>query len=268
MHLCKSHVKSLLMGWISHVLKAKLAPQKVIGVPGFDGKDLFAVVAELKHAHHKLSEQNSSLLRTVAQCEDVNLQLTLEVTELRAKVASAQRSAVRVRSLTEELEETRCAFKEAQERAARSQTNCTKLNNELECLKNQVRRLEDKNEKLTFERTCFEETLNKLKKVNTELRAELQATTVMLTLRDREITKKDCLMDKMKNSHMENHNMIMDLQSEMTKLQEHSHQVILRYDQNRIGPQSIYGRDPLNHRSLQSEMQEMQASRKLSLSLG
>lgn len=52
-----------------------------------DGKDLFAVVAELKHAHHKLSEQNSSLLRTVAQCEDVNLQLTLEVTELRAKVA-------------------------------------------------------------------------------------------------------------------------------------------------------------------------------------
>lgn len=105
-------------GWISHVLKAKLAPQKVIGVPGLcfpsfnhslywpavrntlsfftpccsvfvlsDGKDLFTVVAELKHAHHKLSEQNSSLLRTVAQCEDVNLQLTLEVTELRAKVA-------------------------------------------------------------------------------------------------------------------------------------------------------------------------------------
>lgn len=26
------------------------------------------------------------------------------------------------------------------------------------------------NDKLTFERTCFEETLNKLKKVNTELR--------------------------------------------------------------------------------------------------
>lgn len=52
-----------------------------------DGKDLLGTVAELKHAHRKLSEQNSSLLRTVAQCEDINLQLTLEVTELRAKLA-------------------------------------------------------------------------------------------------------------------------------------------------------------------------------------
>ncbi|XP_059209170.1 inositol 1,4,5-triphosphate receptor associated 2-like [Centropristis striata] len=92
-----------------------------------DGKDLLGTVAELKHAHRKLSEQNSSLLRTAAQCEDVNLQLTLEVTEVRAKLASAQRSAVRIRSLTEELEETRRSFKEAQERANRTQTSCTKL---------------------------------------------------------------------------------------------------------------------------------------------
>lgn len=52
-----------------------------------DGKDLLRTVAELKQAHRKLSEQNSSLLRTVAQCEDVNLQLTLEVTDLRGKLA-------------------------------------------------------------------------------------------------------------------------------------------------------------------------------------
>ncbi|XP_065809329.1 inositol 1,4,5-triphosphate receptor associated 2-like [Labrus bergylta] len=51
-----------------------------------DGKDLLGTVAELKHAHRKLSEQNSSLLRTVAQCEDINLQLNLEITELRAKL--------------------------------------------------------------------------------------------------------------------------------------------------------------------------------------
>lgn len=101
-------------GWISPALKAKLPPQKATNVPGLffrsfnhsmclppnqcvvvlhcclfglsDGKDLLGTVAELKHAHCKLSEQNSSLLRTVAQCEDVNLQLTLEITELRAKL--------------------------------------------------------------------------------------------------------------------------------------------------------------------------------------
>lgn len=55
---------------------------------GFSGdRDLLGTVAELKHAHRKLNEQNSSLLRTVAQCEDINLQLTLEITELRAKLA-------------------------------------------------------------------------------------------------------------------------------------------------------------------------------------
>ncbi|XP_034730657.1 uncharacterized protein mrvi1 [Etheostoma cragini] len=223
-----------------------------------DGKDLLGTVAELKHAHRKLSEQNSSLLRTVAQCEDVNLQLTLEITELRAKLASAQRSAVRARSLTEKLEETRQAFKEAQETASRTQTICTKLSNEVECQKVNIRRLEDKNENLTFERTCSEDSINKLRKFNTELRAELEETLLMLTLRDREITKKDILMDKMKNSHVENHNMIEGVQSEMMRLQEHSRQVLMRYDRHCISSQSLYSRDPPNHLSLQSEMQDMQ----------
>ncbi|XP_028431830.1 uncharacterized protein mrvi1 isoform X2 [Perca flavescens] len=223
-----------------------------------DGKDLLGTVAELKHAHRKLSEQNSSLLRTVAHGEDVNLQLTLEITELRAKLASAQRSAVRARSLTEELEETRRAFKEAQERASRTQTICTKLSNEVECQKVNIQRLEDKNEKLTFERTCSEDSINKLRKFNTELRTELEETLLMLTLRDREITKKDILMDKMKSSHVENHNMIEGLQSELVRLQEHSHQVLLRYDRHCISSQSLYSRDPPNHRSLQSEIQDMQ----------
>ncbi|XP_074523325.1 uncharacterized protein mrvi1 [Halichoeres trimaculatus] len=223
-----------------------------------DGKDLLGTVAELKHAHRKLSEQNSSLLKTVAQCEDINLQLTLETTELRAKLVSAQRSAARARSLTEELEETRRAFKEAQERASRTQTSCTKLSSEVECLKVHIHRLEDKNEKLIFERTCSEESINKLRKVNTELRAELEETLVMLTVKDREITKKEILMDKMKNSHMENHSMIEGLQSELNRLQEHSHQVLLRYDRLCIGPLNLYSQDPPNHRSLQSEIQDMQ----------
>ncbi|XP_030579762.1 uncharacterized protein mrvi1 isoform X2 [Archocentrus centrarchus] len=223
-----------------------------------EGKDLSGTVAELKHANRKLNEQNSNLLMTVAQCEDTNLQLTLEITELRAKLVSAQRSAVRVRSLTEELEETRRAFKEAQEKASRTQNSCAKLSNEVECLKAHIRRLEDKNEKLTFERTCSEESFSRLRKVNTELRAGLEETLVMLTLRDREISKKDSLMDKMKNTHVENHKMIEGLQSELMRLHEHSNQVLLRYERHCISPQGLYSHDPPNHHSLQSEMQDIQ----------
>ncbi|CAJ1049658.1 uncharacterized protein mrvi1 [Xyrichtys novacula] len=223
-----------------------------------DGKDLSGTVAELKQAHRKLSEQNSSLLKTVAQCEDINLQLTFEITELRAKLVSSQRSAARARSLTEELEESRQAFKEAQERASHTQNSCTKLSNEVECLKVHIRRLEDKNEKLIFERTCSEESINKLRKVNAELRAEFEEILITLTVKDREITKKEILMDKMKKSHTESHNMIEGLQLELNRLQEHSHQVLLRYDRFCIGPHHLYGQDPPNHRCLQSEIQDMQ----------
>ncbi|XP_068452118.1 inositol 1,4,5-triphosphate receptor associated 1 [Clinocottus analis] len=65
-------------------------------------------------------------------------------------------------------------------------------------------------------------------------------------------------MDKMKNSHVENHSMIEGLQSELVRLQEHSQQVLLRYDRHCISPQTLYSRDPPNRRSLQSEMQDMQ----------
>ncbi|XP_061669723.1 uncharacterized protein mrvi1 isoform X3 [Syngnathoides biaculeatus] len=222
------------------------------------GNDPSETLAELKHAHRKLSEQNGGLLRTVAKCEDVNLQLTVEIAELRAKLASSQRSAVRVRAVTEELEETRRAFKEAQERACRAQASCAKLSNEVECLKVHVRRLEDKNEKLSFEKTRSEDGTSKLRKVNAELRAELQETLVILTLKEREMTKKDVLMDKMKNSHVENHNIIEGVQAELMRLHEHSHQVLLRYDRLRVGPETLFAREPPNLRSLQSEMQDLQ----------
>ncbi|KAM9817675.1 LOW QUALITY PROTEIN: uncharacterized protein mrvi1 [Neosynchiropus ocellatus] len=188
-----------------------------------NGEDLSGTVSELKLAQRKLSEQNSSLMKTVAQCEDVNLQLTLEVTELRAKLASAQRAAVRARAVTEELEETRHAFIEAQERISRTQSGCTKLSNEVENLKGHIRRLEEKNEKLLFERSCSEESISKLRKVNADLRG---------------------------------------LQSELMRLQEHSHQILLRYDRFCIRPQSLSGREPPNLRSLQSEMQDTQQHHK------
>ncbi|XP_061606402.1 uncharacterized protein mrvi1 isoform X3 [Phyllopteryx taeniolatus] len=362
-----------------------------------DGNDLSETVSELKRAHRKLREQNGGLLRTVDKCEDVNLRLTLEIAELRAKLArsnvsatetqsaigavddflvrfvsdrlarpphssedparipgrprpcgvcmfslsclrgsaflprpknmhaletrncpvgvtvsangclfvcmcpaigwrpvqgaprllpddgrdgrmhgfvmqmdvllsfgmsSSQRSAVRVRSITEELEETRRAFTEAQERAGRTQASCTKLSNEVECLKVHIRRLEDKNEKVSFEKTCSEENVSKLRKANGDLRKEL-------------------LMDKMKNAHVENHSILevcfaaaigsdawipfisrggvsQGVQAELTRLHQHSRQVLLRYDRLRIGPETPHARDPPNFRSLQSEMQDLQ----------
>ncbi|KAJ3593999.1 hypothetical protein NHX12_006331 [Muraenolepis orangiensis] len=222
-----------------------------------DANDLLGTVAELKSAHHKLIEQNGRLLKIVAQCEDANLQLTAEINEMRGKLASGQRAAVRARTLSAELEE---AQREAQDKASRTQTSCTKLSNEVECLKVHIRILEDKNDTLAFEKTCSEDSMNKLRKVNSELRVELEETLVMLKLRDREISMRDILMDKMKTSHVENYNIIEGLQSELTRLQEHSKQALLRFDRPFSGLHSLHGHsgDPANHRSLLSEIQDMQ----------
>ncbi|XP_055088324.1 uncharacterized protein LOC117393909, partial [Periophthalmus magnuspinnatus] len=121
-----------------------------------------------------------------------------------------------------------------------------------------IRRLEDKNEKLMFERTCSEDSINKLMKINSELRAELEETLVMLTARDKEMTKKDFIMDKMKNSHVENHSIIETLQSELMRLHDNSQQVLLRYDRHCISSHSLYSREPPNHRSIKSEIQDTQ----------
>uniref|UniRef100_A0A096LTX1 KASH5-like coiled-coil domain-containing protein n=1 Tax=Poecilia formosa TaxID=48698 RepID=A0A096LTX1_POEFO len=191
----------------------------------FSGKkDLSDVVSDLKQARHHLSEQNSSLLRMLAQCEDENLQLSLEITELQTKLLSSQRSAVKAQSVTEELEETRQRLKEVQETASHTQTSFTQLTNETDRLRFHIRVLEDKNERLSFERACAEERVNKLTRANTELQAEHVETLALVMLKHKEITRKNILLDKMKNFHAENYKMIEGLLSELRRLQEHSHQ--------------------------------------------
>ncbi|KAJ7986082.1 hypothetical protein DPEC_G00347110 [Dallia pectoralis] len=137
-----------------------------------DTRELQVRVAELKHALCRMSKQNSSLWMTVSQCEDTNLQLTAEITELGAQLDSAQHSVGRSRSLMEELEEAREAVRDAQERASRVQASSCRLNRQL-----------------LLDRTCSEDYLNTLRKVNAEMREELEETIVTLAVRDRELAE-------------------------------------------------------------------------------
>ncbi|KAM4596181.1 uncharacterized protein V3H82_014273 [Fundulus diaphanus] len=194
----------------------------------------------------------------LAQCEDENLQLSLEITELQVELASAQRSSVKARSATEELEETRQTLKEVQETASHTQRRFSQLSAETERLRIHIRVLEDKNEKLTFERAYAEESVDELKRVNTKLRAQHEETLTLMMLKDKEITKKNILMDKMKNFHVENHKMMEGLQSELRRLQEHSHRQLLRFDRQRATPQSFHSVGPPNQHSLQTETQNLQ----------
>ncbi|XP_066504120.1 uncharacterized protein mrvi1 [Hoplias malabaricus] len=119
--------------------------------------DLLGLVVELKHAQHKLTGQNSSLLKTMSQCEEANLQLTLEVSELRSKLA-------RCTVITPEMKES-------------------------EHLKAHIKAIEEQNERLMFERNCAEDRLNKLKRATTDMREELEETHVLLEVKEREVTK-------------------------------------------------------------------------------
>ncbi|MED6241254.1 hypothetical protein ATANTOWER_005278 [Ataeniobius toweri] len=237
-HVSRETFQSTMRLWIAQYSQDRwdlpfseinAAPPEGLHCP-CEREDLSGIVADLKRARHQLSEQNSSLLKMLAQCEDENLQLSLEITELQTKLLSAQRSSLKARSVTEELEETRQTLKEVQETASLNQRSFTQLTNATERLRVHIRVLEDKNEKLTIEMVCAEKTVNKLKRVNTELRAEHEEILTLMMLKDKEITKKNILMDKIKNFHVENHKMV----------------------------ESIHSLNPPNQRSLQSEMQDMQ----------
>ncbi|XP_032415691.1 protein MRVI1 isoform X2 [Xiphophorus hellerii] len=217
-----------------------------------ENKDLSDVVADLQQARHHLSEQNSSLLRMLAQCEDENLQLSLEITELQTKLL---RSAIKAQSVTEKLEETCQMLKEVQETSSHTQTSFTQLTNETDRLRFHIRVLEDKNERLSSERAYAEEHVNKLKRANTELSAEHVETLALVMLKHKEITRKNILLDKMKNFHAENHKMTEGLLSELRRLEEHSHQQLLRFDRHCVTPLSSHGLNPPNQRSLQNMQQ-------------
>ncbi|XP_073763609.1 inositol 1,4,5-triphosphate receptor associated 1 isoform X4 [Danio rerio] len=220
--------------------------------------DLSGLVAELKHTQRRLKEQNSSLMRNVSQCEDTILTLSLEVSELHTKLASAQLYVVRARSLSEELDECRCALRESQERAARAHaSNCT-LIKDCEQLKALFRITEEKNEKLTLEKNLAEDRLNKLRKENSELRGELEESHLVLAVKDLELTKKCILLEKLRDTHFESHKVIEGLQSELMRLQEHSQQALFRLNKYHISSCGPHRTGLTNHQSLHQEIQEAQ----------
>ncbi|XP_047666194.1 uncharacterized protein mrvi1 isoform X3 [Tachysurus fulvidraco] len=218
-----------------------------------DASDLLGLVAELKYAQRRLRGQNSSLLRSVSQCEETNLQLMMDVSELRSKLASAQLCAGRARSLAEELDEARRALRESQEKTSRAQANGNSLMKEIEHLKAHIKVIEEMNEKLLLERNSAEDRLNKLKRANTDIREELEELRVLLAMKERESTKKNNTLQKLKETFLDYHRIFDGLQCDLVRLQEHSQQTLLSFDKC---SSSLKSPVVPNHYSLHHEIQE------------
>ncbi|KAF4082839.1 hypothetical protein AMELA_G00132940 [Ameiurus melas] len=218
-----------------------------------DAGDLFGLVEELKHTQRRLRGQNSSLLRSVSQCEETNLQLMMDVSELRSKLASAQLCAGRARSLAEELDEARRALRESQEKTSRAHANGRSLMKEIEHLKAHIKVIEEMNEKLLQERNGAEDRLNKLKQANADVTEELEELQVLLVVKEREITKKNVTLQKLKETFLDYDRIIDGLQCDLVRLQEHSQQALSRFDICSASPKSAA---VPNHYSLHREIQE------------
>ncbi|XP_053368678.1 protein KASH5-like [Clarias gariepinus] len=234
-----------------------------------DAGDLLGLVAELKHAQCRLRGHNSSLLRSISQCEETNLQLMMDVSELRSKLASAQLCAGRAQSLAEELDEARRALRESQERSTRAQANSRSLvcdspvqqtikmsrtfMKEIEHLKAHIKVIEERNDKLLLERNVAEDRQNKLRRANADVREELEELQVLLAVKEREITKKNITLQKLKETFLDYLRIIDSLQCDLVKLQENSQQALLRFDNS---SSSLKSAAAPNHFSLHREIQE------------
>ncbi|KAG1941293.1 inositol 1,4,5-triphosphate receptor associated 2 isoform a [Pimephales promelas] len=231
-----------------------------------ESADLSGLVSELTHTQHRLSEQNISMLRSVSQCEDTILQLSLEVSELHTKLASsAQVYVARARSLAEELDETQCALRESRDEAARAQASNCALIKGSERLKALIQITEEKSEKLTLEKNLAEDRLNKFRRENSELRGKLEESHIVLAEKNRDLTKKNILLEKLKDTHYESHKMIEGLQSELTRLHEHSQQALFRLNKYHISSGGPQRTGVTNHQSLHHEIQDAQPSQNVSM---
>ncbi|XP_042566711.1 uncharacterized protein LOC116225162 [Clupea harengus] len=158
-------------------------------------------------------------MRAVAHGDDLNLQLTMEMTELRTKLASAQLAAVRAQSLAEELDEVRQALRESQDQERVTHAAISSLVKENENLKAQLNAIEEKNERWSLERSMAEEQLNKLRKANAHIKG---------------------------------------LQAELLRLQEQSCKTLLRLESHSLCNPLRRGGTIPNHHSLQQELQNLQ----------
>ncbi|XP_076879739.1 uncharacterized protein mrvi1 isoform X2 [Brachyhypopomus gauderio] len=224
-----------------------------------ESSDLLTLVSELKQAQHSLSGQNCVLLNTLSQCEETNLQLTLEVSELRSKLASAQRFVARAHAQSEELEETRGVVRESQERAARTQAQNHTLMKESEHLKAYIKVTEEMNVKLTLERNCAEDQLNKLSRANGSIKEELKEARMFLEVREQEMTRNHITLQNLKDTYLEQYKIIESLQSELLRLQELSYQALLRIEKHSLSSSSLQRGCVPNIYSLRHEILEAQS---------
>ncbi|XP_046713391.1 uncharacterized protein mrvi1 isoform X3 [Silurus meridionalis] len=215
-----------------------------------DAGDLLGLVAELKHTQGRLRKQNSSLLRSISQCEETNLELMMDASELQSKLASAQLRAGRARCLAEELEEAR---RESQEKTSQAQAYSQSLIKEIEHLKTRIKVIEEMNEKLLLERNIAEDRINNLKGANTYVREELDELQMLLAVKEREITKKNVMLQKFKETFLDYQRIVDGLQCDLVRLQEHSQQALMRFDKCSA---SLKNNTAPNHYSLQREIQE------------
>ncbi|XP_056121757.1 uncharacterized protein LOC130100354 [Rhinichthys klamathensis goyatoka] len=107
--------------------------------------------------------------------------------------------------------------------------------------------------------------MNKLRRENSELKGKLEESHMILAEKNRDLTKKNILLEKLKDTHYESHKMIEGLQSELTTLHEHSQQALFRLNKYHISSGGPQRTGVTNHQSLHREILDAQPSQNVAM---
>ncbi|XP_069779564.1 inositol 1,4,5-triphosphate receptor associated 2 [Narcine bancroftii] len=105
-------------------------PEPLEGEPDYSKMEVDELIndnADLKYANEKLREQNNSLQKALEASDAMNLQLTKDLAKLKNQLMSSQRTLHSMQSVVEELEDARCARRDAWERVYQLGTQCKEL---------------------------------------------------------------------------------------------------------------------------------------------
>ncbi|XP_062990587.1 inositol 1,4,5-triphosphate receptor associated 2 [Elgaria multicarinata webbii] len=180
--------------------------------------DLISCIADLQFNNQKLQEENGQLKLALDGMEEANNRLTEEGGELRNQIKSFQQSVAQVKTLKEELEESKNNLSTAEEKRLKMAAQNKQLEKENQSLILKISSLQEENIGNALDSDGLQKKIAELSSNMADLKMQVHLYENMLGNKDTSLLKKDLDIQELKSTLKEYMSVIETLRVEKNKL--------------------------------------------------
>ncbi|XP_066463906.1 protein KASH5 isoform X2 [Eleutherodactylus coqui] len=189
--------------------------------------DLSIKIAEFNCTNKKLTDEKTKIQRSLDLAEETNSLLSEEISDLKSKLKSSQQAMQHVRTICNELEDTKILVKNLEDRISVVIAEKKHLEKDELLLRSQKQSLQDENDNLLSEKEKVTEKLDGLKVENSKLLHQLYEYENLLVQKDELLTQKMFQAEELMGQVEEQIALLQELKNEKNRLQEellHTHE--------------------------------------------